>query len=131
MRRWVLRMGSPVWLKRKGASSQDNLATVGDCEHGALKEKELDKVDECKKAVQSHPPIPPASRTNVNPGNRRMAAPLIDGLDIKAAARVRVRACMCVNLRARACERASACVHAIFNVHGVNIAIFNVVSAGI
>lgn len=59
-----------------------------------LPKLELDKIDEYKKAVQCHPPIPPASRINANSENQLMAAPLIHGLDIKAAARVGVRACM-------------------------------------
>ena len=53
-----------------------------------LPEKELERVEEFKKEVLSHPPLPPANRINANSENQFMAAPLINGLDIKVAARV-------------------------------------------
>jgi len=67
----------------------------------ALPEKELEKVEEYKKAVLSQPPLPPANRINANSDNQFMAAPLINGLDIKAAARVSA-ACI---FFARVCAR--------------------------
>ena len=53
-----------------------------------LPEKLLSKVEEYKKAVECIPPAPPIDRVNANSEIQTMAAPLIYGLNIKAAAKV-------------------------------------------